>query len=219
MSLSAFPADLNSVLIADASVVIGLNASGHARRIIELTLCRVVVPDNAGNELAIGARFGHDDGAQLDMLVAAGLVERMALEGAALKTYEALIDGAYGETLDDGEAATIAMAVQRGGVAVLDEKKARRMCGQYFPNVVQGCTAQWLLGTVTLGRAAHVGAMINALRRGRMRVPPEFLDAVVALIGVEAAAACPSLPRFARQTATQVGPSIVVPSSVPGRTR
>ncbi|MER8460725.1 hypothetical protein NKH24_32540 [Mesorhizobium sp. M1300] len=203
MSLSAFLADPNSVLIADASVVIGLNASGHAHRIIELTQRRVIVPDNSYHELAVGARFGHDDGAQLDMLVGAGLVESMALEGSALTTYEALIDGTYGETLDDGEAATIAIAVQRGGVAVLDEKKARRMCEKHFPNTVQGCTAQWLLGTATLGRAAHVEAMINALRKGRMRVPLEFLDAVVALIGVEAAATCPSLPRVARQTATQ----------------
>lgn len=205
MSLSAFHADPNAVLITDASVVIGLNASGYAHRIIELTRRRVIVPDNACNELAIGARFGHDDGEQLDMLVAAGLVERTALEGTALTTYEALIDGTYGETLDDGEAATIAISVQRGGVAVLDERKARRMCGQHFPNVVQGCTAQWLLGAVALGRAAHAEAMINALRKGRTRVPPEFLDAVVTLIGAEAAAVCPSLPRLTRQAVAQFG--------------
>lgn len=200
MSLSAFPADPDAALIADASVVIGLNASGEARRVIELIERRVIVPDNAGNELAIGARFGHDDGAQLDALVAAGLVERLRLEGEAVTTYTALIDSTYGETLDDGEAATIALAVQHGAVAVLDEKKARRMCGQYFPHVVLGCTAQWLLGVAALGRTAHAEAMINALRKGRMRVPPEFLDAVVTLIGAEAAAGCPSLPRLVRQT-------------------
>jgi predicted nucleic acid-binding protein len=203
MSLSAFPADPDAALIADASVVIGLNASGQARRVIELIERRVIVPDNAGNELAIGARFGHDDGAQLDALVAAGLVERLPLEREAVTTYTALIDSTYGETLDDGEAATIALAVQQGAVAVLDEKKARRMCRQHFPHVVQGCTAQWLLGVAALGGAAHAEAMVNALRKGRMRVPPEFLDAVVALIGLEAAATCPSLPRLARQAAAQ----------------
>jgi predicted nucleic acid-binding protein len=203
MSLSAFPADPNAALIADASVVIGLNASGHSRRIIELTRRQVIVPDNACNELAIGARFGHDDGEQLNMLVTAGLVESAALEGTALTIYEALIDGTYGETLDDGEAATIAIAVQRGGVAVLDERRARRMCGQHFPNVVQGCTAQWLLGAAALGRTAHAEAMINALRKGRMRVPLEFLDAVVNLIGVDAAVMCPSLPHLARQATLQ----------------
>lgn len=200
MSLSAFPADPDAILIADASVVIGLNASGHARRIIELTERRVIVPDNAGNELAVGARFGHDDGTRLDALVAAGLVERMALEGAALTTYEALIDGTYGETLDDGEAATIAIAVQYCGVAVLDERKARRMCAQHFPAIVKGCTAQWLLGAAALGPAAHAEAMVNALQKGRMRVPSEYLNDVITLIGPEAAGACSSLPRLVRQT-------------------
>lgn len=199
MSLSAFPADPNAVVIADASVVIGLNASGHARQVIGMSKCQVIVPDNASNELAIGASFGHDDGVQLDALVAAGLVERMVLDEAALMIYEALIDGTYGETLDDGEAATIALAVQHGGVAVLDEKKARRMCGRHFPRVVQGCTAQWLLSAAALGKATHAEAMLNALRKGRMRVPTEFIDGVVALIGIEAAAACPSLPRLIRQ--------------------
>jgi predicted nucleic acid-binding protein len=205
MSLSAFPADPNAVLIADASVVVGLNASGYSRRIIELTQCRVIVSDNACNELAIGARFGHDDGKQLDMLVVTGLVERMALEGIALTIYEALIDGSYGETLDDGEAATIAIAAQCGGVAVLDERKARRICGQHFPNVVQGCTAQWLLGAAALGEAAQAEAMFNALRKGRTRVPTEYLDAVVTLIGMEAAASCLSLPRSVRPIEVQPG--------------
>lgn len=203
MSLFAFPADPVAALIADASVVIGLNASGQARRVIELVERRVIVPNNAAIELEIGARFGHDDGAQLDALVAAGLVERMPLEGMAGEAYTTLIDGTYGETLDDGEAATIALAVQHGAIAVLDERKARRMCGQHYPHVVQGCTAQWLLGAEALGRAAQVDAIIGALRNGRMRVPREYLHAVVALIGAEAAAECPSLPKVARQAAAR----------------
>lgn len=206
MSLSAFLAEPDAVLIADTSVVIGLNASGYARRIIELTERRVFVPDNASNELAFGAQFGHDDSVQLDILLSAGLVERLTLDGPALKIYEALIDGTFGDTLDDGEAATIAIAAQRSGVAVLDERKARRMCKQHFPSVTQGCTAQWLLGAAALGRTAHAEAILNALRRGRMRVPPEFLNEVVALIGPEEAAACPSLPRLVRQTAARSAP-------------
>jgi predicted nucleic acid-binding protein len=183
--------------------VIGLNASGQARRVIELTGHRVVVSDNAGAELAIGARFGHDDGAQLDELVAAGLIERVALAGTALTIYEALIDGTFGETLDDGEAATIAIAVECRGVAILDERKARRMCEQYFPGVTRGCTAQWLLGASELGKDLHVETMLNALRIGRMRVPPEFLNQVVALVGLKEAAACLSLPRYVRQADAQ----------------
>jgi predicted nucleic acid-binding protein len=207
MSLSAFPADPEAALITDASVVIGLNASGQARRVIELIERRVIVPDNASNELAIGARFGHDDGARLDALVASGLVELLPLEGAAVTTYTALIDGTFGETLDDGEAATIALAVHRSAVAVLDERKARRLCSQHFPHVVQGCTAQLLLSAAALGIPGQAEAMVNALRNGRMRVPPEFVDAVVTLIGQESAAGCPSLPRLARKVAGECASS------------
>lgn len=203
MSLSAFPADPDAILIADASVVIGLNASGHARRIIELTERRIVVPENACNELERGTRFGHSDSAQLDALMEAGLVERMMLYAEALSTYESLIDGTYGKTLDDGEAATIAVAARLGGIAVIDERKARRMCAAHFPAVVQGCTAQWLLAAATLGGTAHAEAMLNALQKGRMRVPSEYLDDVIALIGQEAAAACPSLPRPARHAGSR----------------
>jgi len=201
MSSSAFPANPGSILIADASVVIGLNASGHARRILALTSSRILVPENASQELSLGAKFGHSDGAQLDQLVAEGLVERIKLGQAALGVYETLIDGTYGETLDDGEAATIAAAVELRAVAMLDEKKARRMCAQHFPDLVRGCTAQWLLDAKGLGSADHVEAMLNALRKGRMRVPPEFMSEVVTLIGVEAAGDCPSLPRVVPQSA------------------
>jgi hypothetical protein len=164
---------------------------------------RVIVTGNARNGLAIGAQFGHDDGDRLDILIAARLVERVAVEGAALTIYEALIDGTYCETLDDGEAARIAVAAQYGAVAVLDERKAKRICGQHFPNVDQGCTAQWLVQIAALGTAVRAEAMINALRLGRTRVPPEFLAAVVALVGIEAASACPSLPRLTRLFAAQ----------------
>jgi hypothetical protein len=56
-----------------------------------------------------------------------------------------------------------------------------------------------LLGAHALGAEAHQSAMIDALRKGRMRVPMEFVDGVVTLIGREAASECSSLPRTARQ--------------------
>ncbi|TGP85626.1 MULTISPECIES: hypothetical protein [unclassified Mesorhizobium] len=201
MNSSAFPAKPGSTLIADASVIIGLNASGHARRVLALTSCRILVPENASQELMLGAKFGHDDGAQLDQLVAQGLVEPIRLGQAALGVYEMLLDGTYGETLDDGEAATIAAAVELRAVAMLDEKKARRMCAKHFPDVIRGCTAEWLLHAQGLGSADQAEAMLNALQKGRMRVPSEFMGEVVTLIGVEAAADCPSLPRLVRQSA------------------
>lgn len=199
MTSSAFRAEPGAILVADASVVINLNASGHARRIIEASRARMLVPANASFELAVGARFGHDDGRQLDMLVADGIVERIELGPVALPLYESLIDGSRGDTLDDGEATTIAAAAEHGAVALLDEKKARRVCRALFATLILGSTAELLLDAVTLGRQVQSEAMVNALQRGRMRVPPEFVESAIALIGAEQASACPSLPRRARE--------------------
>ncbi|GLQ36791.1 hypothetical protein GCM10007908_04110 [Rhizobium albus] len=198
MSLFAFPASPDAPFVADASVVIGLNASGHARKIIQLTKSRIIVPENAANELAIGARFGHDDGYQLNSLIADGIVDVEALKGAALAIYETLIDGTLGETLDDGEAATIALAVSQGGVALIDERKARRICEKHFNGITIGSTAQLILAASCLGESVQIEAMLHALRRGRLRVPPEFVESVVSLIGAQEAATCQSLPRVAR---------------------
>jgi predicted nucleic acid-binding protein len=38
-------------------------------------------------------------------------------------------------TLDDGEAATIAHAVALNGVALIDERKANRICTERFPEL------------------------------------------------------------------------------------
>jgi len=145
MSLSAYFADPKSTFIADASVIINLNASGRAQQIMENVPGRILVPGNASVELAIGATFGHDDGRQLVALMAAGVVGRIELGKDALLIYESLIDGSRGQTLDDGEAATIATAFECGAIALLDEKRARRICREHFPNLTVGCTAQLLL--------------------------------------------------------------------------
>lgn len=199
MISSAFRAKPWVLLIADASVVINLNASGHARRIIEASGAHILVPTNASFELAVGALFGHDDGRQLDLLVAERFVERAELGDAALSIYESLIDGSRGDTLDDGEAATIATAVEHDAVALLDERKGRRVCRALFPALILGSTAELLLNAVSLGRDLQVEAMVNALKRGRMRVPPEFVQPAIELIGADQAASCPSLPRDARR--------------------
>jgi predicted nucleic acid-binding protein len=198
MTLSKSPADL---LIADASVVINLNATGCAAAIIGALPNRLAVPGAACRELEDGARFGHDDARRLEELIAAGLVEKIEVGAAGAAVFESLIDGSALTTLDDGEAAAIACAVERAGVALLDERKARRLCGAMFPAVTIGSTAALLLHdavAAALGARAHVEAFVMALQRGRMRVPPEHTDRVVALIGAERAATCPSLPRTLR---------------------
>nr|WIE93437.1 hypothetical protein P9270_010120 [Mesorhizobium sp. WSM4875] len=204
MISSNFLTDPQSALVADASVIINLNATACAGAIIGALPNGLVVTDNAFLELENGAKNGHDDARQLRELIDSGLMRRAQLGTAGITIYETLIDGSAFRTLDDGEAATIALAVEVGGVALIDERKARSLCASAFPGLIVSCTAELLLhGTVAvaLGAQGQIDALVSALTLARMRVPAEHVAQVKALIGAERAAMCPSLPKAVREAA------------------
>jgi predicted nucleic acid-binding protein len=202
MSSSSFLTNPRASLIADASVVINLNATGRAADIIKALPNPFIVTDNACSELEVGVRNGHRDHAQLLELIDAGLVRRASLGNAGVSIYRALIDGSTLRTLDDGEAATIAYACEAAGVALIDERKAWTLCTASFPALVVASTVELLTHNsiaAALGEAGQADALTNALMMARMRVPPEHLEQVTAIIGAERAAACASLPQSARR--------------------
>ncbi|MGB3539109.1 MAG: hypothetical protein WBA42_13190 [Mesorhizobium sp.] len=204
MISSNFLTDPHTVLVADASVVINLNATANARAIIGALPNGIVVTENACLELEAGAKNGHDDARQLRELIDIGLVRRAQLGAAAAPVYETLIDGSAFRTLDDGEAATIALAVEAGGVALIDERKARSLCATTFPGLNLSCTAELLMHGIVaaaLGAQGQIDALVSALTLARMRVPSEHLAQVKALIGTDCAAMCTSLPKAVREAA------------------
>ena len=114
--------------------------------------------------------------------------------------FENLVSGSAAETLDDGGAATIACAIERSAVALIDDRKAIRICKEDFPNLTVGCTVDVLAQRdvrAALGRQLGE-AVYSALERGRMRVPDRYGPWVVHLIGKERAAGCRSLPKRLR---------------------
>jgi predicted nucleic acid-binding protein len=204
MSSSNFLSNPRASLIADASVVINLNATARAAEIIKAIPNPFIVMENACAELEAGIRNGHRDHEWLLELIDAGHVRRARLGTASMPVYESLIDGSTLRTLDDGEAATIAYAQEISGVALIDERKARTLCANSFPGLVVACTAEFLMHdaiTAALGEQRQADALVNALNGARMRVPPEHLARVRAMIGPERAALCPSLPRATREAA------------------
>lgn len=198
----SFPADPARPLVADASVVINLNATLCAMKIIVSVPNRLHVTENARVELQGGIRNGHRDAEKLDELIKAGAVQIVELCPDGLAIYESLIEGPREATLDDGEAATIACAYERKGIAIIDERKARSLCSARFPDLTIVSSAELLMSddvAKTLGRDVQIAAIVNALREGRMRVPLEHVGAVVTLIGEEHALSCPSLPKSVRR--------------------
>jgi predicted nucleic acid-binding protein len=187
-----------AVLVLDASVVINLNATARAVDIIRGLPHQFVVTNNAIAELAAGRNSGHDDARKLQALIDSGLVTAQEVGDEGIHIYESLVEGSTVGTLDDGEAATIAYAAEVGAVAVIDERKARKICKLCFPQLAVLSTVDLLLHgslELSLGSQGQSDAIFDALRVGRMRVIPERLEMVVGIIGVERASVCQSLPR------------------------
>ena len=201
MSLSNFLTDPCTIFVADASAVINLNATGCARAIITAFPSRWVVTANVLGELVEGTRNGHDDALALQILIDAGVIDLVGLGDIGDSVYESLVDGSALCTLDDGEAATIGYAQEVSGVALIDERKAINLCANRFPELLVVPMVQLLLHEAVvraLGRPGHVDAVLGALQKARMRVPPDQIDRVLAVIGQKNANGCNSLPKRCR---------------------
>jgi predicted nucleic acid-binding protein len=189
-----------AILVADASVVINLNATGCAFDIIQALPGSFVVTKNAFDELSAGARNGHNDAKMLEALVGSGVVRLVEMGKIGKSVYSSLVEGAASRTLDDGEAATISYAHENAGVAMIDEKKALSICQDDFPTLKVISTIDLLTHELirdALGTDGQISSIFNALRKARMRIPLHQVGMIVNLIGYEAAAACSSLPKSA----------------------
>ncbi|UVH55097.1 DNA-binding protein [Variovorax paradoxus] len=194
----------NELLVLDTSIVINLNATGCAEKILRALPHRVTVVDVVVGELEYGRSKGRGDAAMLADLAKADAVTIASLGEFALQHFESLVVGASAETLDDGEAATIAYAIDAKARAVIDERKATRLCSNRFPNVTLKSTIDLLSHQAvqeSLGLPHLADALHKALLSARMRVPPHHMNWVVNLIGNERTAACRCLPEIVRQAA------------------
>ncbi len=185
------------LLIADTSVLINLNATGRAAGILAALPFQVGMPDPVAAELGEDRRSGRNDATLVAELVAAGLLRPIRLGEAGQAVFASLVIGPAADTLDDGEAATIACAVERAACPVIDERKALRLCGRRFPAMRVLCTAELLLAEPVLRaleQTAAAEAVFRTLQAARMRVADDWVAPVVRLIGSDRAAVCSSLP-------------------------
>lgn len=198
--------------VVDASAVINLNATGCTHEILRALPNRFLVVDVVSKELDRGRRRERSDADILKMLVADKLIEIVSLDAGAEPHFERLVIGPAAETLDDGEAATIAYAVTAGMIAVIDERKATRLCATLFPKLRINSTVDILSHTEVrrmLGDSLLADAVFRALKNGRMQVLAPKVKWVVEMIGAAKAAECPSLPKHARQPQQNVSSSDV----------
>lgn len=89
------------------------------------------------------------------------------------------MSGEAHQTLDDGEACTIACAPERNAVALLDEQKANRICWARFEGLRSGCGADLLIHdavAASLGRDGVAETVYRTLYYGQMRVVPHHVE-------------------------------------------
>lgn len=206
MNWSSFRASPSVPVVTDASVIINLNATASAAAIISAFPNPFFVTANVRRELSMGESRGHRCGERLEALISEGLLELAELEPGDDLVYRSLVEGGFEGTLDDGEAATIAYAVEHDGLALIDERKARRICDARFPDLLIASTVEVLLHPLVakwLGESDQSEAIFLALRDARMQVPRQWLREVIKRIGANRAVECPSLPRAFRDIRTQ----------------
>ena len=188
--------DLSKPIVADASVVINLIASGFAATILGCLAGPLRVPSEVRAKIERGRSRGRHYADKLAELVAGGKAAIIDLGAAGGRCFSTLVVGPAKDTLDDGEAATIAYAVEHGATILIDEKKATRICGERFSHLTVASTID-LVGCpavrTKLGQDL-ADAIFNMLFVARMRVLPRHLEWVVEQIGPRRAAQCPSLP-------------------------
>jgi len=197
---SSWP-DAHIPIILDASAVINFNGSGAARSILGALRQEIVVAEDVIEELARGTANGRRDAELLEELIAQRIVARRALGASGLALFETLTIGASATTLEDGEAATIALALEIGGAAVIDESKGRRLAAQHAPGVPLIASIEVFCHPLVQGAlgVALADAVFGALQYARMQVLASHHAWIAALIGSERLPLCLSLPRAVRQ--------------------
>ena len=201
MECQSFRSESAVPLVADASVAINLNATRCPEIILRALPNQLTVVEQVAFELEAGRLNGRNDAAGLDALVSRGEVEIVRLGEFGMERFAQLVSGPSAQSLDDGEAATIACALERQATAVIDERKATKLCSKLFPELSVASTCHLLAHLAieeALGRGKLAEAVFNALFFGRMRVPSDHVDWVISLIGPVRAKQCLSLPRSAR---------------------
>ena len=125
-------------LVLDASCLLNLYATGRLREITLAVGGQIEVADYVLEREAIytwqtDSTGTHEEAVPVDLtpLVEEGIIRVVRLEHSGeQETFVALA-----ALVDDGEAATAALALHRGCAVATDDRKARRVFGEFMPDV------------------------------------------------------------------------------------
>jgi predicted nucleic acid-binding protein len=197
MNCSSFRIDIVNQWVLDTSVLINLHACRHGERILSAIPNDILVPEIVAGELEHERSRQNGEYGFLQALVANRVATIVGLTDAEYLMFHELTSTS--PSLDDGEAATIAIAASRQLRPVIDERRGRARASMLLPELIPHWSIDLLRHPkvlATLGAEQAGDALYHALRDGRMRIPSESADDVIALIGVERSRDCTSLPGY-----------------------
>lgn len=193
MKFSSLLTDYRLSMVIDTSVVINLHACGHGVQIVAAIPNPILIPRIAVDEL----QFGTAERNFLQSLFDSRLVMPVELDEDEYLVFQELTS--ISPTVDDGEAATIAVSHGRNALAIIDDRKGRARATSVIPSSEPGWSLDLLCHFEVisqLGSTVHTEAIYLALHKGRMRIPAQRTDEVISLVGIERAKECTCLPGY-----------------------
>ena len=197
MSCPSRLVNIEEPLVVDTSVLINLHASNYGRQILAALPHDIVVPEVVARELTHETSRNNGEFDFLNALATDGIVAFANFTDEEQDIFHDLIS--ISPSLDDGEAGTIAIASLRRLMPVIDERKARKRASAFMNNLEPGWSLDIFMHPAvasTLGEPLSVDALYFALRDGRMRIPQEAVERVIACLGLDRARDCTSLPGY-----------------------
>lgn len=197
MTFSSSLIDDPRPLVLDTSVLVNLHACTYGERILRAVPNDILVPRIVAIELEHETSRRNGEHSFLHGLIASGDVTLADLTEEEYDQFSALASGS--PSLDDGEAATIAIAATRRLHCLIDEKKGRARATMLMDQKRPAWSLDLLRHpkvAAALGWEQAVDALFLALRDGRMRIHEDHCDHIVKLIGPSRALDCRSLPGY-----------------------
>lgn len=197
MTCSSSLTDNTGPLVLDTSVLINLHASTYGEQILTAIPNDILVPQIVAGELEHETSRRNGEHSFLHSLTVSGKVMLANMTDEEYELFHQLISGF--SSLDDGEAATIAIAAKRHLFPIIDERRGRARAAALMEMQEPGWSLDILrhpLVIADLGDQDAIEALYLALRNGRMRIPPDSVDHVIALIGMERSINCTCLPGY-----------------------
>ncbi len=184
-------------LVPDTSVLINLYACTFGEQVLRAIPNDIILPETVVAELNHETSHANGENGFIQRLITENVVKVVQMDDVAARLFEKLICSPG--SLDDGEAATIAVAVSQGCLPVVDERKGRARAQSLMNGQVPPWSLDLLLHPAVqsgLSDSGYIEAIYLALREGRMRIDKDRCEGVIELIGIERAIRCESLPGF-----------------------